>query len=66
MRYLYAMTIESFYSGNYPDEGFVGVKFNSDWKDCSFSDLLIYDRKLEEDEVGGYGLRYIGAFKVEF
>lgn len=66
MRYLYAMRIESFYSGNYPDEGFIGVRFNFDKEDCGFFDLLIYDRKLEEHEVGGYGLEYIGTFKVEF
>ena len=39
---------------------------NKDVDDCNYYDLLIYDRKLKEEEVKEYDLEYIGGFNYGF
>ena len=50
MRYLYAMNSRPFSPGAYLKEGFLSVKINNDLDDCSYYDLLIYERKLDFEE----------------
>ena len=62
MRYLYAMRMRPFSPGTYPKDGFLSVKINNDLDDCYYYDLLVYRRKLDDEEVWEWEFEYIGAF----
>lgn len=38
---------------------------NQDVDGCNYYDLLIYDRKLKDEEVKEYELEYIGGFNCD-
>ena len=64
------MRMRPFSPGAYPKDGFLSVKINNDFDDCScydfddcsYYDLLIYERKLDFEETLRWELEYIGAF----
>ena len=66
MRYLYATKSRPFNADVYLIKGFVMASTNRDVDDYNYYDLLIYDRKLEKEEVKEYELEYIGGFNYEF
>ena len=66
MRYLYTTKSRPFNADVYLKKGFVMASMNKDVDGCNYYDLLIYDRKLEKEEVKEYELEYIGGFNYEF
>ena len=66
MRYLYATKSRPFNVDVYLKKGFVMASTNRDVDDCNYYDLLIYDRRLKDEEVKGWEFEYIGEFKDEF
>ncbi len=65
MRYLYAMRLRPFSLGTYPKKGFVRAEINVDVDSCNYHDLLIYDRRLKDEEVKEWEFEYLGEFEDE-
>jgi len=59
MTYYYGMRLRGFSIGCQPMDG---LDHREDDNTGKYWDILIYDRKLTEDEIKHYSLDYIGAF----
>lgn len=62
MRYLYAMRSRSINVDDFIKKGFEMMLTNKDLGDCDYYYLLIYDRKLKDEEFDKYQLEYLGGF----
>ena len=62
MRYLYARKSRLFNADAYLKKGFVMASRNQDVDGSKYYDLLVYDKKLKDEEVKEWGFEYIGEF----
>lgn len=66
MRYLYVRKSSNFDTDAYTKKAFVKAIPNYDTDGCNYYQLLIFDRKLNDEEVRGLELEYIGEYIHEF
>lgn len=63
MRYFYGMRLRGFSPGCQPSDGFLEVVDEHDFvglkRSSGYWDLIVYNRKLSDDELGEYELDYI-------
>lgn len=62
MKYLYARKSRYFNADAYLKKGFVMASRNQDVDGSKYYDLLVYDKKLKDEEVKEWGFEYIGEF----
>ncbi|MBZ2386668.1 hypothetical protein K8P03_05065 [Anaerococcus murdochii] len=62
MRYVYARKSRHFNGDAYLKKGFVMASRNQDLDGSKYYDLLVYDKKLKDEEVKEWGFEYIGEF----
>lgn len=66
MRYLYVRKSRNFDTDAYIKKAFVKALANNDIDGCNYYELLIFDRKLMDEEVRDLEFEYIGEYSYEF
>ena len=66
MKYLYTRKSRHFNGDAYLKKGFVKALPNYDADGCNYYELLIFDRKLMDEEVRDLEFEYIGEYIYEF
>lgn len=66
MRYFYVRKSRNFDTDAYIKKAFVKALPNYDADGCNYYQLLIFDRKLNDEEVRDLELEYIGEYIHEF
>lgn len=62
MRYFYARKTRLFNADAYLKKGFVMASRNQDLDGSKYYDLVVYDKKLKDEEVKKWEFEYIGEF----
>ena len=65
MRYIYARKSKHFNADAYLKKGFVMASRNQDVDGSKYYDLVVYDKKLKDEEVKKWELEYIGGFNSD-
>lgn len=62
MKYFYVTKSRPFNADVYLKKGFVRASMNRDIDGCNYYDLLIYNKKLKDEEVRDLELEYLGEY----
>lgn len=65
MRYVYARKSRHFNADAYLKKGFVMASRNQDVDGSKYYDLVVYDKKLKDEEVKEWEFEYIGGFNSD-